>query len=171
MAKWSSVGFSALACAGVVAGRDWRLLLVPLAIVPLQRLIGVGMSSDGMASDSEAETQKMSALREATHAGITTALACPLAVSLASGGCPWSAGAMAAAMASLAVAPPLYAATRHRGVRIAAMLSAAALYAASGFVPDGCDGMVAAGTVVGFPGFIAVRVVLAARDRRRVASA
>lgn len=167
MAKWSAVGFSALACAGVVAGRDWRLLLVPLAIVPLQRLIGVGMSSNGVA-----ETPKMSSvLREASHAGISTALACPLAASLASGICPWAAGAMAAAMASLAVAPPLHVASRHQGVRIVAMLLSAALYAASGFVPGGCDGMVAAGTMIGFPVFIVVRVVLAVRERKREASA
>ena len=166
MAKWLAVGFSALACAGVVAGRDWRLLLVPLAIVPLQRLIGVGMSSDG-----EAATPKMSVLREASHAGVSTAMACPLAASLASGCCPWAAGAMAAAMASLAVAPSLQVASRHQGVRIAAMLSAAALYAASGFVPGGCAGMVAAGTVIGFPVFIAVRVAIAFRDRKREASA
>ena len=34
----ASICFLAFACAGIVSGREWRLLLVPLAIMPLLRL-------------------------------------------------------------------------------------------------------------------------------------
>lgn len=125
--------FAVLAGVGIVSGRAWRLLLVPLAMIPVLRMVGAGFSLSPLQSSEGVTDAYSSALGDASQAGIATVFVDFLAMHLGGGECPWAPCAMTAAMAAAAVLPVLSGPVRFPAFRTACLLAAAVCFAVMPF--------------------------------------
>lgn len=166
IANLAALGFSAVACAGIVIGREWKLLLAPLAIVPIIRMVGSFIGSGDMPGGPR-RSLFTAALHDIVHATIPSAVACPFVMSLADGRCAWAAGTMAAAMSAIAASAPFLGRVQYRTLLSSALLAASAVYALVAFVSKGDSGWLVCGTAITFPIYAIVRVAIAARDWRK----
>ena len=166
IANLAALGFSAVACVGIVIGREWKLLLAPLALVPIIRMVGSIIDRDNMPG-APRRSLFTAALRDIVHATIPSAVACPFVMSLADGRCAWAAGTMAAAMSAIAASAPFLGRIQYRTLLSSALLAASAVYALVAFVSKGDSGWLVCGTAITFPIYAIVRVAIAARDWRK----
>lgn len=128
------VAFSVLASVGIVAGCAWRLLLVPLAMIPVLRMVGAGFSSRSVRSSEGVTDAYGSALGDVSQAGIATVVVDFLTMHLGGGGCPWAPCAVTAAMAAAAVLPVLSGPVRFPAFRAVCLLASAVCFALVPFV-------------------------------------
>ncbi len=163
-----ALGFVALACVGVVLGRDWKLLLVPLAVVPVLAMLG-GMMA-GLEEENRKTGHMLSALTETVNTTTATIIAYALCAQLAPR-CPWAAGAMAAAMAAVSITSPFAGPMRSRALRVGTMLCAAVFYAGTAIVTSGNADIVGYGGTFSIPVFAVARIWLAVRDSKKGVSA
>jgi len=85
--------FTAVALVGLVLGRDWKLLLVPLFLLPTIRFFAADSTTKEVVSGS-APASTVFTVREIMLALVATAGAFALSARFATGKCVWSAGAM-----------------------------------------------------------------------------
>ena len=166
VANLAAIGFSAVACTGIVIGSEWKLLLAPLAILPIIRMVGNLIGSGDMQKKPRS-LLFIEALRDIVHATVPSAVACPLVVSLADGRCSWAAGTMAAAMAAIAATAPFLGHVRYRRLLSSALLASSTAYALIAFVSKGDSSWLVCGTAIAFPTYAIARFALAVRDWRK----
>ena len=126
--------FTVLAGVGVVAGREWRLLLVPLGMLPLLRMIGAAFSAPASSAPEGSADAYSTALGDCTHVGLASILTDVIARNLGCGRCVWAPGAMTAAMTAAAALPQLSGKVVYPALRIVCLLAAAAYFAFAPFV-------------------------------------
>ena len=159
--------FSVLAGVGIVSGCEWRLLLVPLAIVPLLRMIGAmaGVElpvSEKPASEGAGDTYG-TALGDCVHAGVASMLAEVIARNLGCGRCFWAPGAVTAA----ATLPLLSGKVHHSVLRMVCLFAAGAYFAFAPFVFVQDLDMVQLGSVFTMFVYVPTRLVLVGRALKR----
>lgn len=159
----ATAAFAVLAGVGVVAGREWCLLLVPLAMVPLLRMIGAVFSAPASSVPEGGADAFSTALGDCTHVGLASILTDVIARNLGCGRCVWAPGAMTAAMASSAALPQLSGKVFYPAFRAVCLLAAAAYFALAPFVfPQELD-MGPFGSVLTMFVYVPARLYLAYR--------
>ena len=158
------VAFSVLAGVGIVTGREWRLLLVPLAMMPLLRMIGATFSpSESPASEGGAGTYS-TALGDCSHVGFASILTDVIARNLGCGRCVWAPGAMTAAMTAAAALPQLSGKVHYPVFRTLCLFAAAAYFALAPFVFAQDPDMGQLGSVFTMFVYVPARLCLAFRN-------
>lgn len=158
------VAFSVPAGVGIVTGREWRLLLVPLAMMPLLRMIGATFSpSEGPVSEGEASTYS-TALGDCAHVGFASILTDVIARNLCCGRCVWAPGAMTAAMTVAAALPQLSGKVIYPVFRMFCLFAAAAYFALAPFAFTKDPDMGQLGSVFTMFVYVPARLYLAFRN-------
>jgi hypothetical protein len=162
--------FAALALVGVLLGRDWKLLLVPLALLPALKTFAT-CSKTGGRLPGVIPAPAVAAVQEIVFAMVATTVAFVLSARLATGRCPWSAGAMTSAVSAISAIRPINGCLRCRAFFVFCMLAASTFYAVAAFATSGSVEATGFGAVFVFPGFAVARSWLAVRDWRKGAAA
>ena len=148
-----AVLFTALALAGIVVGRDWKMLLVPLAMLPAIRVFGADSTTRGLLPNFVSASDVFAA-REIMLALLATAGTFAISARFATGKCGWIAGVMTAAIAAISTTRAFSGNSRHRLLFVFCMLGA------TGF-----------GALFVFPLFVVARAWLGVRDSRKEVAA
>lgn len=165
-----AVLFAALALAGIVVGRDWKMLLVPLALLPAIRVFGADSTTRGLLPNFVSASDVFAA-REIMLALLATAGTFAISSRFATGKCGWMAGAMTAAIAAISTTRPFSGNSRHRLLFVFCMLGAASSYAIVAFVSSGDVNATGFGALFVFPLFVVARAWLGVRDSRKEVAA
>lgn len=162
--------FTAVALVGLVLGRDWKLLLVPLFLLPTIRFFAADSTTKEVVSGS-APASTVFTVREIMLALVATAGAFALSARFATGKCVWSAGAMTAAMSAISTIHLFSGTFRHRSLFAFCMLGAASSYAIVAFATSGDVDATGFGALFVVPVFAVARAWLGVRDGRKGAAA
>ena len=158
--------FTSLAIVGLVLGRDWKLLLVPLVLLPPIRLFGVGLTSKDT-SPRLVPASLVLAVREIILALSVTAGTFGFTGIFTNGNCALSVGAMTAAISAISTIRLFSGAFRHRLLFIFCMLGAASYYVIADFVTSGNIDAMGFGALFVFPVFVVARAWLGVRDWKK----
>lgn len=162
-----ALGFAALAVVGIVLGRGWRLLFVPLAILPLVRLIRGGDQSEDATPGKTGKRYRV-VFHDIFHTYIAVGGAWSLAFYLPGGSCAWAQGAMAAAMTAISVSfPALAIQVRYPVLRLVCAYAAATCYAFLPMIFTRDPGIAVYGSFFVVLVYIPVRFIRAVRDRKK----
>ena len=162
--------FTAVALVGLVLGRDWKLLLVPLFLLPTIRFFAADSTTKEVVSGS-APASTVFTVREIMLALVATAGAFAFSARFATGKCVWSAGAMTAAMSAISTIHLFSGTFRHRALFAFCMLGAASSYAIVAFATSGDVDATGFGALFVVPVFAVARAWLGVRDGRKGAAA
>ena len=157
--------FAVLAGVGVVAGREWRLLLVPLGMLPCLRVLAKVFSVERGAAEDVSESYS-SALGDAFHAGFATVFTDVLAVHLGGSGCYWAPCAVTAAVAMASLLPVFSVPVRYPVLRATTLFAAAAWFAVMPFAYTGSLDIARLGTAFTMLFYAPARLILAFRRLR-----
>ena len=160
--------FAIIACAGIAVGHDWKIALVPFTMLPVLKIISME-PSQGLKLPGFLSTPITSALIEAVIAMLATGYALAVSTKLSNGSCPWSAGAMAAAISAASATSPFAGSGKYRPLRVFSMLGASAFYVAVAIATSGNYDLTSYGAAFALPFFAVARVALAIRDWRKEA--
>ncbi len=162
-----AMAFAAFACIGVMIGREWRLLLVPVAMLPIVRLMGAALIWDASPLKKWKGVPVSAVLMDITHAGVLSLFPAAFAGHFGGGACSWAAGAMAAAVSTAAMTPPFCGVVRYNGIRMAFVYSAVACMTIAPFVFSGSQLILSLGGALVMLVYGPLRWFLAVRDLRK----
>lgn len=159
----ATAAFALLAGVGVAVGREWRLLLVPLAMIPLLRMIGAVFSASASPAPEGGADVYSTAFGDCAHVGLASILTDVIARNLGCGRCVWAPGAMTAAVTAAAALPQLSGTVVYPAFRIVCLLAAAAYFALAPFVFPQDPDMGLFGSVLTMFVYVPARLCLAYR--------
>ena len=166
---WIHVLCAISAVAGVVCGREWRLLLIPMAIVPFARLMTIPVVS-GKKKRGRWARMLLHFFQETVSFYVITSSSAVLAFHFGGGFCVWAPSMMVAATGSVLFLPLFTLRTvLHPLLRVSTLLLMVVWGIVSPFVSNAPqDAMLLGFTILAFC-YGAVRFILGLRDLRRKA--
>ena len=166
---WIHVLCAIGAVTGIVCGREWRLLLIPMAIVPFARLLSIPVIS-GKKERGRWARMLLHFFQEAACFYVITSSSVLLAFHFGGGSCVWAPSMMVAATASVLFLPVFTPRTvMHPLLRVSTLLLVVVWGIVSPFVSNAPqDAMLFGFTILAFC-YGAVRFILGLRDLRREA--
>ena len=157
---------AAFALASVAIGREWRLLLVPVSLLPLLTMMGAGLKY----GDSSCR-RASSILLDIIYCVVATNFAEQMAKHFGGGACFWAPGAMATAVTAAAMLPFFYGSVRHPVLRTVCMSVEMASTAVMPFLFPNSKNVVGLGGIFIVLVYVPIRIYLAVRDRKREVTA
>ena len=156
------------AVAGIVCGREWRLLLIPMAIVPFARLMSVSVTS-GKKKRGRWAKMFLHFILEAASLYCVTASSTLLAFHFGGGSCFWAPSMVAAATVSVLFLPLFTPTVMHPLLRVATLLLIAVCGVISPFVSGEPQNAMLLGFSIPSFCYVAVRFILGLWDLRKEA--
>ena len=153
---------AAFALAGVAVGREWRLLLVPVTILPILTMMGAGLKYD----DNPTYRNTRSTILDFFYCVAATNFAGQMATHFGGGSCFWAPGAMTTAVTAAAMLPFFYGKVRAPILRTVCMSVEMASSAALPFLFTDVKNIAGLGGICIVLVYTPIRIYLAVRDRR-----